>query len=69
MLLLTSVLPTAAARRPMRAVGEQVANGHRQKVVGVHQPAEGVTMRPIRVGVVRECNLVLILETTSRAIA
>ena len=63
MLLLTSVLPTAALRRPVRAMREQVADGHGQVVVGVHQPGRGRDDAvPVRVGVVGEGDAVLILE-------
>ena len=41
--------------RPVRAVREQVADGHGQEVVGVHQPSRGRDDAvPVRVGVVGE---------------
>ena len=63
MLLLTSVLPTAALRRPVRAMRQQVADGHGQVMVGVHQPGRRRDDAvPVRVGVVGECDVILILE-------
>ena len=63
MLLLTSVLPTAACAGPLWPMGEQVADGHRQVVVGVHQPRGARhDSVPVRVGVVGEGDAVPILE-------
>ena len=44
MLLLTSVLPTAALRRPLAVSAEEVCDAGREMVVGVEQPRAGVTM-------------------------
>ena len=44
MLLLTSVLPTAACCRPIRAMGEQIVDRDGEKVIRIHQPRRGVTI-------------------------
>ena len=56
-------LADRGVRRPVRAVREQVADGHGQVVVGVHQPRGGRDDAvPVRVGVVGEGDAKLILE-------
>ena len=63
MLLLTSVLPTAAPRPPARAVVEEVVDRHGQVVVRVHEAGrrrhDAVA---IGVGVVAEGDLEAVLQ-------
>jgi hypothetical protein len=61
MALETSVLPTAASLASS-AVLEQVPDGHRQVVVGVHQPALGDDAVAVGVGVVAEGDVVPVLQ-------
>ena len=63
MLLLTSVLPTAACCRPVGPVREQVANRHRQIMIRIHQ-ARRRRDDPVPVGVriVAEREAVLVFE-------
>ena len=63
MLLLTSVLPTAAWAGQLRPVREQVADGHGQVVIGIHQPrGRRDDAVPVRVRIVGEGDAILILE-------
>ena len=63
MLLLTSVLPTAAWAGQRGRCVEQVADGHGQVVVGVHQPRGARhDAVPVRVGVVGEGDAEPILQ-------
>ena len=63
MLLLTSVLPTAASRRPARAMRQQIADRHGQIVVGIHQPGgRRDDAVPVGVRIVGEGDVILVLE-------
>ena len=63
MLLLTSVFPTAASVSPLRAMGEQIADGHREIVVRIHQARRGRDDSvPVRVRIVGERHLILIFQ-------
>ena len=62
-LLLTSVLPTATCAGPIWPVREQIADRHRQVVIGVHQacgPRNDAV--PIRIGIVGEGDPEAILQ-------
>ena len=63
-------LTNHGVRRPRRPMREQIADGHRQVVIGVQQPAEGVTM-PCRSasGSLANATRNLSFSPTSRAIA
>ena len=63
MLLLTSVLPTAAVARPVRPMRQQIADRHGQVMIRVHQPGRGRDDPvPVGVGVVAEGEVELVLE-------
>jgi hypothetical protein len=69
MLLLTSVLPMAAALRP-RAMRQQIADGHGKVVIRIHQSGRRCyDAVPIRVRVVGECDAILIFQADEPAIA